>query len=280
MDRAAGAAGEMQDGARQGAAETSPFIHPLALVARGARLGAGVRVGPFAVIEDEVEIGDGCEIAAHAVIKRYTRMGTRNRVAEHAVIGGEPQDMKFKGWPSFVVIGTGNLIREGVTIHRASVEGGATQVGDENFLMAYSHIAHDCQVGNQAVIANGALVAGFVSVGNRAFVSGNVAIHQFARIGRLAMVGGLARISQDCLPFMITEGSPARVRGLNIVGLRRAGVTAPDVAGLKKALAVLRSGLLLQDALLELESSQSALVREVAQFIRDSKRGFTHPSAA
>jgi UDP-N-acetylglucosamine acyltransferase len=256
-----------------------PLIHPLAAIASGARLGAGVRIGPFAVIEDDVEIGEGCEIAAHAVIKRYTRMGARNRVAEHAVLGGEPQDVKFKGHPSFVVIGSGNLIREGATIHRSSVEGGQTRIGDENFLMAYSHVAHDCQIGNQAVLANGALVAGFVSVGDRAFVSGNVAIHQFARIGRLAMVGGLARITQDCLPFMITEGSPARARGLNIVGLRRAGVPAQDVAALKKALALLRSGLLLQEALAELDGSDSALVRELAQFIRESKRGFSHPSA-
>jgi UDP-N-acetylglucosamine acyltransferase len=258
------------------ATDVPTLVHPLAAVAHGARLGADVRVGPFAVIEDDVEVGDGCTIAAHAVIKRYTRMGPRNRIAEHAVIGGEPQDVKFHGQPSYVVIGSGNLIREGATIHRASEEGGETRVGDDNFLMAYSHIAHDCQIGNRTVIANGALVAGVVRVGDRAFISGNVVIHQFARIGRIAMVGGLARISQDCLPFMITEGSPARVRGLNLVGLRRAGVAAPDVAALKQALAVLRSRLLLHDALVMLEASPSALVREVAQFIRDSKRGFTH----
>jgi UDP-N-acetylglucosamine acyltransferase len=255
------------------------LVHPSAVIAPSARLGTGVRIGPFAVIEDDVVIGDACEISAHAVIKRYTRMGPRNRVAEHAVIGGEPQDVKFKGQTSFLTIGSGNLIREGVTIHRASTQDGETRIGDDNFLMAYSHIAHDCQVGNQAVIANGALLAGFASVGNRAFISGNVTIHQFARVGRLAMVGGLARISLDCLPFMITEGSPARIRGLNIVGLRRAGVAAQDVAALKKALSVLRSGRLLQEALAELEGSDSALVREVVQFIRESKRGFTHPSA-
>jgi UDP-N-acetylglucosamine acyltransferase len=256
----------------------STLIHPLAAIARAARLGAGVRVGPFAVIEDDVEIGDGCEISAHAVIKRYTRMGPRNRIAEHAVIGGEPQDLKFKGWPSFVVIGADNVIREGVTIHRATEEGGETRIGDGNFMMAYAHIAHECQIGNQTIIANGALLSGVVSVGDRAFVSGNVAIHQFARVGRLAMVGGLARISQDCLPFMITEGSPARARGLNIVGLRRAGVPAPDVTALKKALALLRSGVLLREAIVELEAAESALVRELAQFIREAKRGFTHPN--
>jgi UDP-N-acetylglucosamine acyltransferase len=258
----------------------SALIHPTAAIAPGARLGAGVRIGPFAVIEDDTEVGEGCEIAAHAVIKRYSRLGPRNRVGEHAVIGGEPQDLKFKGWPSFVVIGADNVIREGATIHRASVEGGETRVGDGNYLMAYAHVAHDCRIGNQAIIANGALVAGFVAVGDRAFVSGNVAIHQFARIGRLAMVGGLARISQDCLPFMITEGSPARARGLNMVGLKRAGVPAPDVAALKRAFALLRSTALLKDALDALEAAESAPVRELAQFIRDAKRGFTHPGAA
>lgn len=258
----------------------SPLIHRLAVIARGARLGTGVRVGPFAVIEDDTEIGDGCEISAHAVIKRHTRMGARNRVAEHAVIGGEPQDLKFEGWVSFTVIGTGNVIREGVTIHRASLEGGETRVGDGNYLMAYSHVAHECRIGNQVIIANGALVAGFVTIGDRAFVSGNVAIHQFARVGRLAMVGGLARISQDCLPFMITEGSPARARAVNTIGLKRAGVSEPDLAALKKALALLRSGVPLRETMVGLEGSQSALVQELAQFIRDAKRGFTHPSAA
>jgi UDP-N-acetylglucosamine acyltransferase len=253
-----------------------PLIHPTAWVASGARLGINVQVGPFAVIEDEVELGADCEIAAHAVIKRHTRMGARNRVFEHAVIGGEPQDVKFKGHRSSVSIGEGNLIREGATIHRGSTEGSVTRVGDANFLMAYSHVAHDCSVGNQTIIANGALVAGFVSVGDRAFVSGNVTIHQFARIGRLAMVGGLARISLDCLPFMITEGSPARIRGLNVVGLRRAGFPAGDISALKQALVVLRSGQLLQQVLAQLDASPSAPVREVAQFIRASKRGFTH----
>jgi UDP-N-acetylglucosamine acyltransferase len=252
------------------------LIHPSAIVAPGARLGAGVRVGPYAVIEDEVVIGDGCEIAAHAVIKRFTRMGPRNRVFEHAVIGGEPQDVKFHGQPSAVVIGEGNLIREGVTIHRACIEGQETRIGDRNFFMAYCHIAHDSVIGSQVVIANGVQTAGHISIGDRAFVSGNVGIHQFARIGRLAMIGGLARISLDCLPFMITEGSPARIRGLNLVGLRRAGVAAADVAALKGALGTLRSGRLLQESVTEFEASESALVREVAQFIRESKRGFTH----
>lgn len=252
-------------------------IHPTAVVDPGARLGAGVSVGPYAVIEADVVIGDGCALGAHAVIRRYTRMGSNNRVWEHALIGGEPQDVKFSGFPSYVQIGSGNIIREGATIHRASKEGSATRLGDNNFLMAYSHVGHDCQVGNQVIIANGALLAGFVQAGDRAFISGNVAIHQFARIGRLAMVGGLARVSLDCLPFMITEGSPARARGLNIVGLRRAGVSAQDTKALKQAFLGLRRGALLEESLKELARSPSPLVAELVDFIRTSPRGFSHP---
>lgn len=251
-------------------------IHPTAVIAPGARLGAGVQVGAYAVIEEDTEIGDGCTIAAHAVVKRYTRMGPRNQVGEHAVIGGEPQDFKFKGWPSYVVIGEGNVFREGVTIHRGSTEGAATRIGDGCFLMAASHVGHDCQLGNQVIMANGALVAGFVTVGDRAFISGNVAIHQFTRIGRLAMLGGLARVTQDALPFVITEGSPARARGLNLVGLRRAGVSEADIRELKRAYRVLfLSKLRLEEALAQLSQAPSPLVAELTQFIRESKRGIT-----
>lgn len=255
-------------------------IHPAAIVDPGARLGAAVSVGPYAVIEADVVIGDGCAVGAHAVIKRYTRMGSGNRMWEHAVIGGEPQDVKFTGFASYVEIGSGNMIREGATIHRASREGDATRLGDNNFLMACSHVGHDCQVGNQVIIANGALLAGFVQAGDRAFISGNVAIHQFVRIGRLAMVGGLARVSLDCLPFMITEGSPARARGLNLVGLRRAGVSAQDIKALKQAFLDLRSGSPLEESLQRLARSPSPLVAELVEFIRSSPRGFSHPSRA
>ncbi len=251
-------------------------IHPTALVAPGARLAAGVQVGPYAVIEEDTEIGEGCAIAAHAVVKRYTRLGPRNRIGEHAVIGGEPQDFKFKGWPSAVVIGEGNVLREGVTVHRGSTEGAVTRIGNGCFLMAGSHVGHDCQLGDQVILANGALVAGFVTVGDRAFVSGHVAIHQFCRVGRLAMLGGLARISQDALPFIITEGSPARARGLNLVGLKRAGVGEEDIRELKRAYRTLfLSGLLLEQALAALGESTSPLVAELVRFIRESKRGIT-----
>jgi UDP-N-acetylglucosamine acyltransferase len=253
------------------------LIHPTAQVDPGAELGSDVAIGPCAIVESDVTIADGCRIGAHAVIRRHTTLGPRCRVSEHATLGGEPQDVSFRGEVSHLEIGADNLIREGVTIHRATTAGGSTRVGDGNFLMVNCHVAHDCQIGNRVIIANGALLAGHVSVADRAFISGNVVIHQFTRVGKLAMVGGLARISQDCLPYMVTEGSPARARGLNLVGLRRAGF-APDVLrALKQAFRTLfRAGRSLQDALAELEASPSPEVRALAAFARSTKRGFTH----
>lgn len=254
----------------------SALIHPTAEIDPGAELGSDVSVGPFTVIEADVRIGDGCRIAAHAVIRRYTTLGPRCRVSEHVTLGGEPQDVSFRDQVSYLEIGADNLIREGSTIHRATTACGSTRIGVGNFLMVNCHIAHDCQIGDRVIIANGALLAGHVSVADRAFISGNVVIHQFARVGTLAMVGGLARVSQDCLPYMITEGSPASARGLNVVGLRRAGFTAERIRALKQAYRTLfRSGRSLQEALAELESSQSSEVRALAAFARSTKRGFT-----
>jgi UDP-N-acetylglucosamine acyltransferase len=257
----------------------SATIHPTAQIDPGAELGADVSIGPFAIIEADVAIAQGCRIGAHAVIRRYTTLGPRCRVWEHAVLGGEPQDVSFHDQVSRLEIGADNLIREGVTIHRATTAGGCTRIGDGNFLMANCHVAHDCQIGERVIIANGALLAGHVSVADRAFISGNVVVHQFARVGTLAMVGGLARISQDCLPYMITEGSPATARGLNLVGLRRSGFAAETIRALKQAFRTLfRAGRSLQDALAELEASPCAEVRAVAAFARATRRGFTHGS--
>jgi UDP-N-acetylglucosamine acyltransferase len=258
----------------------SALIHPTAQIDPGAEIGSDVSVGPFAVVEGDVTIGDGCRIGAHAVIRRYTRLGPRCRVWEHATLGGEPQDVSFDGQVSRLDIGADNIIREGVTIHRATTAGGSTSIGDGNFLMANCHVAHDCKIGDRVIIANGALLAGHVSVADRAFISGNVVIHQFARVGTLAMVGGLARISQDCLPYMISEGSPASARGLNLVGLRRAGYAAETIRALKQAFRDLfRAGRSLRDALAELEGSPCPEVRTLATFARSTKRGFTHGSA-
>lgn len=253
-------------------------IHPTALVAAGARIGDGVLIGPYVVIEDDVVLGDDCRIASHAVIKRRTRMGARNSVAEHAVIGGDPQDFKFKECDSTTEIGDDNAIREGVTIHRGSRSGSATRVGSRCFLMAYCHVAHDCQVGNDVVIVNSTNLAGEVVVGDRAFISGGVGVHQFCRIGRNAMIGGLARISQDALPFCITEGSPARARGLNRVGLKRSGFSISEIAALKRAYRLLDSpGVSLREALERMAAIDSAAVAELKDFIEGSRRGFAHP---
>ncbi|HEY0337009.1 MAG TPA: acyl-ACP--UDP-N-acetylglucosamine O-acyltransferase, partial [Burkholderiales bacterium] len=205
-------------------------IHPTACIHPRAELAPDVRVGPFAVIEEDVSVGAGSSVDAHAVLKRYTRVGRATRIFEHAVIGGEPQDFKFKGCESYVVIGDQNQVREGVTIHRGSTPQAATRIGDRCFLMANCHVAHDCVLGNDVVIANGTLMGGFVAIADRAFISGAVTLHQFCRVGRLAMVGASARVNQDCLPFVVTDGVPARARGLNLVGLKRAAVEAVDIA--------------------------------------------------
>jgi UDP-N-acetylglucosamine acyltransferase len=255
-------------------------IHPTALIAASARLGNNVVIGPYAILEEGVVLGDDCRIASHAVIKRHTRFGARNRVAEHAVIGGDPQDFKFKDCDSTTEIGDDNVIREGVTIHRGSRPGGATRVGSGCFLMANCHIAHDCQFGDHVIVANGTLFAGEVSVADRAFVSGAVTVHQFCRIGRNAMIGASARIAQDALPFCITDGNPARARGLNRVGLKRNGFPPAEIAALKAAYRLLHSPSVgLREALERMAAMDSAAVGELKVFIEGSKRGFAHPSA-
>jgi UDP-N-acetylglucosamine acyltransferase len=251
-------------------------IHPTAIVNARAEIAAGVRVGPYAVIEDDVRIGEGCEIGAHAVIKRFTMLGQRNRVFEHAVIGGEPQDVKFKGEASRLIIGDDNLIREFATLHRASGEGEATLLGSRNFLMIGVHVAHNCIVGDDNIFANGVALAGHIAVEDHVFLSSNVGAHQFVRMGRYAMVGGKSKIVQDVLPFFTTDGNPARVRGLNSVGLRRAGFKQEQRRALKRAYQILfRNGLPLEDALRELAQLKDGYVDHLAAFIRASRRGFT-----
>ena len=254
-------------------------VHPTALVGGSARLGARVRIGPYAVIEDDTEVGDGTEVRAHAVIKRFTAVGRGNAVHEGAILGGEPQDVGFAGGPSRLRIGDGNRIREGVTIHRATRPGGETVVGSGCFLMAYAHVAHECAIGDGAVIANNVALAGYVEIGAGAFLSGGVVVHQFCRVGRLAMLGGNAKIVQDCLPFVITDGVPGRARGLNVVGLRRAGVAASQLRALKEAYRLLlRASLPLETALERMAGLQDPLVDEMIAFARASKRGFHRAS--
>jgi len=209
-------------------AATETRIHPTAVVDAKAQIDPGVEIGPYAVIGPQVCIGAGSRIGPHVVIDGRVRMGKDNRIFPGACIGLEPQDLKYDGAPTEVVLGDANTIRECVTINRATHEGEQTRLGSGNLLMAYSHLGHNCHLGDRIVIANGVAVAGHVVIGDRAVIGGVLGIHQFVHIGTLAMVGGMSRIDRDCPPFMIIEGHPGRVRGLNRVGLRRSGLKEQD----------------------------------------------------
>jgi UDP-N-acetylglucosamine acyltransferase len=233
-------------------------------------------VHPTAVIEDNVEIGPDCEIGAYAVIKRFTKIGARNRIFEHAVLGGEPQDLKFRGERSFLEIGDDNVIREFCTLHRANGEGEQTRIGSRNFFMVGVHIAHNCVIGDDNILANEVALAGHITLEDHVFISNNVGAHQFVRMGRFAMVGGKSKIVQDVLPFFITDGNPARLRGVNSVGLRRAGFSEAERRALKDAYrALFRSGIPVAQALDQLNASDDENVKHLIAFMRDSKRGFT-----
>jgi len=228
-----------------------------------------------AIIEDNVEIGPDCEIGAYAVIKQYTRLGARNRVFEHAVIGGEPQDVKFKGETSYLEIGDDNIIREYCTFHRANGEGETTRIGSRNFFMVGVHVAHNCEIGDDNIFANEVALAGHITIEDHVFLSNNVGAHQFVRMGRYAMIGGKSKIVQDVLPFFITDGNPSRLRGVNSVGLRRGGFSEEERRALKDAYKLLfRSTMPIQDALRELEQVDDENVAHLVKFIRSSKRGF------
>ncbi len=232
-------------------------------------------IHPTAIIENDVEIGVNCDIGAYAVIKRFTRIGDRNRIFEHAVLGGEPQDVKFRDERSYLEIGDDNLIREFCTLHRANGEGETTRIGSRNFFMVGVHVAHNCQIGDDNIFANEVALAGHILVEDHVFISNNVGAHQFVRMGRYAMVGGKSKIVQDVLPFFITDGNPARVRGVNSVGLRRGGFSEKERRALKDAYKLLfRSTTPVQDALRELEQVDDENVSHLVTFIRGSMRGF------
>ena len=234
-----------------------------------------MRIHPTAIIEDDVQIGPDCEVGAYAVIKRFTRLGARNRVYEHAVIGGEPQDVKFTGEKSFLEIGDDNIIREFCTFHRANGGGQTTRIGSRNFFMVGVHVAHNCVIGDDNIFANEVALAGHITIEDHAFLSNNVGAHQFVRFGRYAMVGGKSKIVQDVLPFFITDGNPPRVRGLNTVGLTRAGFSEEQRRALKNAYrALFKTGIPLTDVLSELEQIDDENVAHLLNFIRGSKRGF------
>lgn len=226
------------------------LIHPTAVIHPGAELHPTVKIGAYAVIGDNVKVGPETTIGAHAVLEGPTEIGARNHIFPGAAIGLEPQDLKYDGAPSWVRIGDDNRIREYVTINRATGAGEATVIGNGNLLMAYVHVAHNCAIGDSVVIANAVALAGHVHIESKATIGGVLGIHQFVHIGRLAMVGGMSRIDRDVPPYMLVEGNPSKVRSLNLVGLKRSGMTPAEMGLLKKAFQTLyRSGQPLNQAL-------------------------------
>lgn len=250
-------------------------IHPTAIVSPRARLPLRGAVGPYAVVEDDVELGEGTTLAAHVVVRAGVRLGADCRVSSGAVLGEDPQDKKFEGGGGRVLIGDRNLIREHVTIHRSTRAGGATSVGDDSFLMAGAHVGHDATVGHQVTLANHVLLAGHAVVEDYAVLGGGAVVHQYCRVGKLAMVGGNVRVIQDVPPFLLAADFDVAVKGLNLVGLQRFGMSAEKISALKKSYHLLyRSKLPLHGALERIEKevcTEEALY--FVQFVRASKRG-------
>jgi UDP-N-acetylglucosamine acyltransferase len=256
---------------------TPPVVHATAVVEDGAELGAGVKVGPYAVIGPRVRLGPGVEVMAHAVVEGNTHIGAATLVFPHAVVGGQPQDLKYRGGDTLLRIGERNMIREGVTINTGTeVGGGATRIGDDNVLMANAHVAHDCVVGNRVILANNVMLAGHVRVEDGAIINGGAGVHHFTTIGAYSYVGGLSRITRDVPPYTIVEGHPSRVRGLNVIGLKRARFPETTVRALKEAYKLLwRSDLRARDALARLKVDFAAVkeVQELVRFLEASGSG-------
>jgi UDP-N-acetylglucosamine acyltransferase len=253
------------------------LIHPTAIIHPGAALAADVQVGPYTIIGEHVSIGSGCWIGPHAVIEGWTEIGRDNRIFQFASVGAMPQDLKFRGEQSWLRIGDRNTIREFVTMHRGTADGGGqTIVGHDNLFMAYAHVAHDCRVGNRVILANGATLAGHVQVDDHAILGGLSAAHQFTRIGCHVMVSGGAMVTQDIPPYTIAQGDRAKTIGLNLIGLQRRGFSEETIRGIKRAYKLIfRSGLRLEEALEKITTDiePSPELQGFVEFIRHSERG-------
>jgi UDP-N-acetylglucosamine acyltransferase len=255
--------------------ETS-FAHPSAIVDPRTAVGEGVLVGPFAVVGPGVSLGDGTWVGAHAVVDGSTRIGRRCRIFPGAMVGLVPQDLKYDGCESHVEIGDDNIIREFVTIHRATSTGAATRIGNGNLLMAYVHVAHDCAIGNGTILANGVQLAGHVTIEDQASVGGLTPVHQFVRIGRHSFVGGGSRVAKDVPPYVRAAGNPLRIVGLNSIGLERRGFTPEAIAEIKRAYRlVYRSPLNVTQAIerIRAEVPQTPEVRIFTEFLETTARG-------
>ncbi len=252
-------------------------IHPLAAISPQAEIGSNVQIGPFSVVQPNVTIGDGCILESHVVVKAGTTLGPHNRVFEGAVLGGFPQHVHTPDRPGRVVIGSGNTIRENVTVHRALEADSATVIGDNNLLMVNSHVAHDCRLGNHTILTNNVMLAGHVTLEDRAYLSGAAAVHQFCRVGTLAMLGGQAHLVKDVPPFVTVDGLSSLVVGLNQIGLRRAGFDLEAIRQLKAAYRVIyRSELAWAEILQRLKSDfNDGPAAQFYHFLSTTKRGIT-----
>ena len=253
------------------------MIHPSAIVAPGAKLARGVTVGPYSIIGAEVEVGEGSSIGPHVVIEGRTRIGRNNRIFQFASLGAAPQDKKYAGEPTAVEIGDGNTIREFVTINRGTAQdAGVTRVGDDNWIMAYVHFAHDCQIGSHTIFANACELAGHVHVGDWAILGATTLVHQYVHIGAHSFTGMGTYLPQDLPPFVTAAGNAAKPYGINSEGLKRRGFDAATVNAIKRAYRTLyRSGLGLEEAKQELEAqaAEVAQVRLLLDFLARSSRG-------
>ena len=254
-------------------------IHPTAIVHPGAKIAEGVEIGAYSVVGEHVSVGKDTRIASHVLIEGWTTIGERNQVFPFSCIGTPPQDIGYRNEETYLIIGNDNVIRESATIHRATTkEDRVTQIGNSNFLMAYSHVAHDCKLGNHIIMANSVGLGGHITIGDYAILGGIVAVHQFVRIGAYAIIGGQSAVPQDIPPYVSASGNRAKLYGLNLVGLKRRGFSDETISNLKKAYKIVfRSGLILEDALskVKAELSGSPEAMSFMEFMKNSKRGIT-----
>ncbi|MFC1709456.1 acyl-ACP--UDP-N-acetylglucosamine O-acyltransferase [Candidatus Omnitrophota bacterium] len=253
-------------------------IHPTAIISKKAHLDKNVEVGSYSVIGDNVKIGKGSKILNNVTIAGYTEIGSGNKIFSGAVIGTPPQDLKYKGEKSFLYIGKNNIIREFVTIN-VGTQKNSTKVGDDNLIMAYSHIAHDCRVGSRCVFANNATLAGHVTVEDEVVMGGLSAVHQYVRLGRMAIIGGCSKVVQDIPPYSTSDGHPARIFGINSIGLRRSKVSKDSIRQLRISNKILfHSGLSVPNALKKIKVKfprPSEELKHLINFIKSSKRGLS-----
>jgi len=253
----------------------SARIHPTALVSAEAEIADHVVIGPYSILEGPVQLGPGCEVKAHAHLIGPLTMGSGNVVHTGVVLGERPQHFKYNDEPTGVEIGDRNTFRENVTVHRGTTHSWKTRIGSQNFFMVGSHVAHDCVIGNRCVIANGALIAGHCVLADAVYLSGNCAIHQFVRIGRLALLSGCSATGKDIPPFVIQQGIDA-VSGVNVIGMRRAGMTTAQIDAVRQAFKIVfRAGLVLPVALARVEQELGSVdaVQEFVHFIREATKG-------